>query len=355
MTYANSGVKYNLLDPFKVLAQREAKKTANANEVIASRGESAYVWEEEDAYRAMVVEGLGTKSLVADAVRKVTGKTYYQAIAQDTVAMIVNDLIVVGAKPQVVNAYFAVGSSEWFEDKQRASDLATGFAKACKLAGATWGGGETPALAGIIEKDTIDLAGSALGMIKPKNRLVLGDKLQAGDSIVLIESSGIHANGLTLARKIADRVGYDTMLGDGQMYGEALLRPTHIYAQLVNDLFTHDIDIHYMVNITGHGWRKLMRANKDFTYVLKTLPSPAPLFNFIQEQSGNSDEEMYGNFNMGAGFCIYVPKKQADKVVDIATENNLHAWVAGEVTQGKKAVEIVPKNIVFEGESLRVR
>ena len=113
MTYASSGVKYNLLDPFKVLAQREAKKTANANEVIASRGESAYVWEEEDAYRAMVVEGLGTKSLVADAVRKVTGKTYYQAIAQDTVAMIVNDLLVVGAKPHEVNAYFAVGRSEW--------------------------------------------------------------------------------------------------------------------------------------------------------------------------------------------------------------------------------------------------
>src|SRR5664279_1180672 len=110
-TYAETGVDYSALDPIKLLAQQAAAATApnlgkfGASELTASRGESAYVWEEPDAYRALVVEGLGTKNLIADKMRAVTGKTYYDSLAQDTVAMIVNDLVVVGAMPQVVNAY----------------------------------------------------------------------------------------------------------------------------------------------------------------------------------------------------------------------------------------------------------
>src|SRR5581483_1036310 len=147
-----SGVDYSALDPIKLLAQKSAQATASnlkrfgAQEVIASRGESAYVWEESDAYKALVIEGLGTKNLVADAMRKITNKTYYGSIAQDTIAMIVNDLIVVGALPQVVNAYFAIGDSDWMRDTLRAQDLINGWAKACKQIGATWGGGETPTL-----------------------------------------------------------------------------------------------------------------------------------------------------------------------------------------------------------------
>ena len=116
LSYTSSGVDYGSLDPAKVLAQRAAASTAGAlgrfglAEVGASRGESAYVWEEPDAYRAFVIEGLGTKSLVGDAMRRVTGRTYYDALARDTVAMIVNDVIVVGAEPQVVTAYWAVGA-----------------------------------------------------------------------------------------------------------------------------------------------------------------------------------------------------------------------------------------------------
>src|SRR6185312_3058633 len=121
-------------------------KRFDSLEIAASRGESAYVWEEKDSYRAIVVEGLGTKNLVADETRKFTNKTHYEAIAQDTVAMIVNDLVVVGADPQVVNAYFAIGNSDWFSDNERATDLVEGWAKACEMSGAVWGGGETPTL-----------------------------------------------------------------------------------------------------------------------------------------------------------------------------------------------------------------
>ena len=170
-SYAQSGVDYSAMDPIKVLAQMSAQKTAsnlnsfNAKEVGASRGESAYVWEEADAYRALVIEGLGTKNLVADAMRAITGKTYYDSLAQDTIAMIVNDLIVVGALPQVVNAYFAIGDSNWMRDQQRAADLINGWAAACQEIGAAWGGGETPTLKGVIEPDAIHLGGSAIGII----------------------------------------------------------------------------------------------------------------------------------------------------------------------------------------------
>ncbi|RTK95119.1 phosphoribosylformylglycinamidine cyclo-ligase [Candidatus Saccharibacteria bacterium] len=362
-TYAESGVDYSKMDPIKVLAQQKAKSTASQHtafgnkEVGASRGESAYVWEEADAYRSLVIEGLGTKNQVAHAVRPVTGKTYYDTLAQDTIAMIVNDLIVVGALPQVVNAYWALGESKWLDDEQRAQDLINGWAAACQEIGATWGGGETPTLVGTIDPETIDLAGSALGVISPKTRLVLGDKLTDGDEIVLVESSGIHANGITLIRQIAEGLpdGFATKMPNGELFGEAILKPTHLYIQLVKDLMEQELDLHYMVNITGHGWRKLMRARQAFTYEMNFVPEVQPEFTFIQNAIDATDEEMYGNYNMGAGFAIYVPKGVGEQVVATAVKHGMKAWVAGVVKEGSRKVVITPKNITFDGETLGVR
>lgn len=363
ITYSSSGVNYDAVDPIKRLAQTSARKTSGnlekfgMKEISGSRGETAFVWEEEDCFKAFVIEGLGTKNLIADEVRKLTGKTYYDQLAQDTIAMIVNDLIVVGAQPLVINAYFATGSSDWFEDEERAKDLVEGWARACNLAGATWGGGETPPLKDILELNAIDLSGSAVGIIKPKDRLTLGDKIKAGDAIVLIESSGIHSNGLTLTRALASKLpeGYATKLSDGSTFGENLLTPTHIYVQLVKELFDTVVDIHYMINITGHGFRKLMRANINLSYLITQIPPIPPIFEFIQEHSGNSDEEMYGIFNMGAGFAIIVPYDQVERVQEVATKNNLKSWNAGVVQEGEKQVIIKPKNITFKGKALNLR
>lgn len=362
-TYADSGVDYSSLDPIKLLAQKRAQTTAGnlksfeANEMAASRGESAYVWEDGDVYRSLVIEGLGTKNLVADAVRAYTGKTHYDSIAQDTIAMIVNDLVVVGALPQVVNAYFAVGDSEWMRDEQRARDLIEGWGAACQAIGATWGGGETPTLKNVIEPSTIDLAGSAVGIINPKERLVLGDKLAEGDTIVLIESSGIHANGITFVRSLAEKdpAIYQTVLPDGRSFGEALLTPTHLYVSLVRELLEAGLDLHYMVNITGHGWRKIMRAVKPFSYILTEVPPLPDEFTFMQKQANATDSEMYGNFNMGGGFTIYLPSAQAQEVVDAAAGLGLKAWIAGRVETGPKQVVIEPKNITFAGDMLELR
>lgn len=363
VTYAQTGVDYSAMDPIKVLAQKAAATTApnlvtfGASEVSASRGESAYVWDEGDSYRALVVEGLGTKNLVADSMRGITGKTYYDALAQDTVAMIVNDLVVVGALPQVVNAYFALGDGAWMNDRERAEDLVRGWASACNIIGAAWGGGETPALKGIIHPDTIDLGGSAVGIINPRERLVLGDKLTVGDHIILIESSGIHANGISFVRHLYEKNPnlYADKLPDGRLFGESILTPTHLYVPLVRDILEANVAPHYIVNVTGHGWRKLMRATADFSYEITDVLEPQPEFTRIQQESGVDDAEMYGSFNMGVGFAIFVSPVDTSAVLKAAQKNRLKAIVGGEVHAGDKQVVIRPKNLTFRGDTLEVR
>ena len=169
LTYKQSGVNYETIDYLKRIAQQAGGKTVNNlpenyKEVTTSRGESAHVVDNGEYYFASVIEGLGTKSLVADEMYRLTGKTYYDSLAYDTVAMIVNDLITVGAKPLTLMAYWAAGSSDWFRDKKRADDLVSGWTKASQDSGAVWGGGETPVLSGIINEEVIDLAGACFGI-----------------------------------------------------------------------------------------------------------------------------------------------------------------------------------------------
>jgi phosphoribosylformylglycinamidine cyclo-ligase len=281
--YKQAGVDYAKIDPLKILAQQAAASTTGhlarhgLTEVAASRGESAYVVDCGDFYLASITECLGTKALVADAMRAISGRTHYEQIAQDTLAMAINDLITVGATPVSVHAYWATGGSDWFDDAERARDLVAGWKAACDTCGVAWGGGETPALAGVVAPDRIDLAASCVGLVRPKSRLTLGEKLAAGDAIVLLASSGIHANGVSLARKLAEQVdgGYAARLDDGTRYGEALLAPTVLYSPVTEALAAAGTVPHYAVNVTGHGWRKLMRHPAAFTYRFHTAAAGA--------------------------------------------------------------------------------
>ncbi len=330
LNYKNAGVDYAKIDPLKVLAQRAAADTARNltphgfSEVAASRGESAYVVDCGDFYLASITECLGTKALVADAMRALpansAGRTYYDQIAQDTLAMAINDIITVGATPISVHAYWASGGSDWFADEARARDLVDGWKRACDRCGVAWGGGETPALAGVVEPGRVDLAASCVGIVRPKSRLTLGDKLAAGDAIVLLASSGIHANGISLARKLAERLpeGYATRLEDGTLFGDALLEPTLLYSPATEALAAAGIVPHYCVNITGHGWRKLMRHQAAFTYRINVLPPVPPVLQFIQRHAAIDDREAYGNLNMGAGFALFVASADAERTVQVA-------------------------------------
>jgi phosphoribosylformylglycinamidine cyclo-ligase len=364
MTYAGVGVDYGALDPFKRRAQLAGIATAGnlgrlgVSEVAMSRGESAYLVDTPDSFIAHVEEGLGTKNLVADAMyRLVPGRSYYDHLAQDTVAMIVNDMVTLGALPLAVAMHLGAGSSEWFADEARSQDLVNGWKSACTLARCAWGGGETPTLGGVVNPDTVVLAGSAVGLIKPKERLIEGN-IQHGDAIVLVESSGIHANGLTLARAVAGRAanGYLTPLSDGRPYGEALLDPTHIYVGIVEDCLTRGVDIHYAVNITGHGWRKLMRSTQLLSYNIERIPEPLPVFDFIQTVGQLDDGEAYGNLNMGAGFAIYVPENDVAAVLEVVRAFPFGAFRAGHIERSsEKKVVIAPKGLVFGGNTLEVR
>ena len=191
ITYAQVGDNYDTKDPVKKLAQVAARKTAinlrkaGFTEISDTRGESAFVWKQENILMASVVEGLGTKNLVADSMREVTDRTYYDVIGHDTVATIINDLATVGAKPLVIHAYWAIEDNSWLHDEERMKDFIFGWKSACDFSGATWGGGETPTLKGVIQPNTVDLGGSAIGIINSPNRLITDKKLSIGDRIFL--------------------------------------------------------------------------------------------------------------------------------------------------------------------------
>jgi len=361
--YKDAGVSYGMLDPVKIAAQKAAKLTGRhlkqkgGYEIAETRGESAYVWKQGSQYFASVIEGLGTKNLVADAMRKHGKKTYYDTVAHDTVATIINDLITVGARPLVLHAYWAVGDSAWFADKKRSSDLVTGWKQACDIAGVVWGGGETPAYAGIIDKSTIDLAGSAVGMIPSRKHLITERNIRNGDRILLVKSNGINANGLTLARKVAAMTGrgFAETLPSGKTFGEALLAKSNIYARLIAALQDANVNLHYIVNITGHGLRKLMRPKRNFTYIAEKLFKPQEEFLFIQKTAGLSDYEMYETFNMGQDFALYVPERDSKKALKIITSNDFVAMDAGVVRKGKKEVILKSLGITYSETSLRIR
>ncbi|HVT87286.1 MAG TPA: AIR synthase-related protein [Tepidisphaeraceae bacterium] len=364
LSYESAGVSYDSLDAFKRLCQKFASSTTSAlrdhgfSEPESIRGESAYLIETLNEYLAHVEEGLGTKNLIADAMLEVTGQSFYQNMGIDTVATIVNDLITTGALPISVAMHAAVGDGSWFDNQKRTEDLAQGFAEGCKQAGAVWGGGETPALKGIVNKSTIVLAGSAIGRIAPKSNRIQGN-VRDGDAIILLASSGVHTNGLTLCRAIGDQLpqGYLTRMSNGRTYGEALLDPSVIYVNFVSACQKQNLQPHYVAHITGHGWRKLMRLEEPFVYRMTEIrPAPA-VFEFIMQKGPVELREAYATFNMGAGFAVYVDPADASRYLQIARQTGYEAWIAGQVTRqgSRKAVEITPLNITFEGDTLKVR
>lgn len=361
--YRAAGVDYEVLDEGKRLALREALGTSpalarfGARALDASRGESAFVFELGSLTFGFVLEGLGTKSMIATRVHSELGLDRYDAVAYDTVAAIVNDLICVGALPMVVNAYFATGASEWFEDHDRMRSLLAGWRRACDDAGCTWGGGESPSLSGLVAADEIELAGSTVGLIDGTRGPIFGDDLGVGDEIVLVASSGLHANGSSLARRVADRLPerYATPLPSGRSFGEALLDPTHIYVPLVRALLDANIPVTYLSHITGHGLLKIMRPAKELTYRLSQLPPVPEVLSFLAAKSELTARMAYSTLNMGCGFAVYCRAGTGQQVIGYARRLGLEALTAGRVESGPRRVLLEPVGIMFDGEQMLLR
>lgn len=353
--YSSAGVDYAALDAGKRGAQAEAMATSallqahRGRAVDASRGEPAFVFELAGRAFAFVVEGLGTKSVVARQVEEQLGVSAFDNVAYDTVAAIVNDLCCVGALPLVVNAYFATGSSDWYGRRDRHGALLAGWREACERAGATWGGGESPSLPELVRAADIELAGSAVGVVPDGRKPILGEELAAGDEIVLVDSNGLHANGSSLARIVAGRLeqGYRTPLPSGRSFGEALLDRSAIYVGLVEALLAGDVDVHYLSHITGHGLLKLMRPRRELTYEIARLPEVPEVLAVLVERAQMPPSAAYSTFNMGCGFAVYCAAGSGQRVVGIAAEVGLRAHVAGAVAAGPRRVVLDEIGVEF--------
>ncbi len=360
--YRDAGVDYETLDAGKRSAIAKALSTSalaaarGARALDSSRGEPAFVFELDGRAFAFVVEGLGTKSIVARHVLEQQGVDRFGEVAYDTVAAIVNDLCCVGALPLVVNAYFATGSSEWYADAARDESLLEGWRRACVDAGCAWGGGESPSLPGLVHEGEIELAGAAVGVLPQGREPVLGQRLRAGDEIVLVASSGLHANGASLARLIAARLpdGYATALAGGQTFGEALLAPSLIYAPLVAAALERELPLSYISHVTGHGLLKLMRPPQEFSYRIERLPPVPPVLDLLVAEAGLDAHAAYSTFNMGSGYALYCAAGAGAQAVAIARELGFDALVAGRVEAGPRRVIVEPIDVVYEGDELQL-
>ncbi|MGH2878825.1 MAG: AIR synthase-related protein [Solirubrobacteraceae bacterium] len=358
--YKAAGVDYDALDEGKRSAMAKALATSSllaargGQALDASRGEPAFAFDFDGRTLAFVVEGLGTKSVIARQVLARHGIDRFADVAYDTVAAILGDLCCVGALPLVVNAYFATGASEWYAQAGRAASLLEGWQRACVDAGCTWGGGESPSLSGLVSEQDVELAGAAVGAVPQGRKAILGEELKAGDEIVLVASSGLHANGASLARMLAERLpeGYMTPLPSGRSFGEALLDPSVMYAGLVQALLQSDLPISYLSHITGHGLLKLMRRPRQLTYRITALPPVPEVLSFLAEQLGLEQRAAYSTLNMGAGYAVYCAAGRGAEVVELARSVGLAALVAGAVEDGPRRVILDPVGVEYGGQEL---
>jgi phosphoribosylformylglycinamidine cyclo-ligase len=238
----------------------------------------------------------------------------YDTVGIDCIAMVVNDILCVGAEPIAMVDYLAVEKA----DPEIASQIGKGLAKGAEMSKIAMIGGETASLPEIV-KD-FDLAGTGIGIVDI-DKVITGEKISEGDVLIGIESDGIHSNGLSLARKVFfDSLGLkvDDPLPDDQntTVGEELLRPTAIYVETVVDLLNSDVDIHGLAHITGGGVLNLKRLKKGIGYDIDNLPEPYPIFKTIHACDVPL-EEMYRVFNMNVGFVVIVNEKDAQKTIDV--------------------------------------
>ncbi|WP_049907626.1 phosphoribosylformylglycinamidine cyclo-ligase [Haloferax elongans] len=306
MTYADAGVD---------IEASEAATAALVAQVGGGSGDYAGLLDIGDRYLGLATDGVGTKLLVAEALGD------YSTVGIDCIAMNANDLVAAGVRPVAFVDYLAVDEP----DETFAEQVGQGLAAGAEEADIELVGGETAVMPEVI--NGLDLAGTCAGLAK-KDAIFPGEA-EPGDALVGFPSSGIHSNGLTLARKAATSDGEYTDEWDGDEYdtvGEALLEPTRLYTYLLDDL--RAAETRAAAHVTGGGWTNLERMG-EFRYVVDDAFEPHAVFEFVQERGGVSDEEMHTTFNMGTGFVAAVPKTNAESLVE-ATDGR----IIGHVEEG---------------------
>jgi len=339
ITYAKVGIDIDKIKSFHEVIKKLTESTLhNAREykpVLGCGHYAAVIDVGCDKLIALHVDGVGTKVLISQMLDK------YDTIGFDLVAMHVNDLVCIGAKPIALVDYIAV---EKF-DKKMLVDIMDGLCKAAKEAKIMIVGGETAVMPDVIrgvDGKGYDLSGMSIGILDGE-QIITGEKIVPGDIIIGLESSGIHSNGLTLARKVLlEKAGFkvhDVIPELGHSIGEELLRPTRIYSNVILDILS-EVPVKGLAHITGGAFTKLRRLNNKVGFDLGKMPKPPAIFKLIQEYGNIDTCEMYRTFNMGIGFCIIVDSSHSRKVVDTCTINGVRAYIIGKVTSEKGVINI---------------
>lgn len=275
-------------------------------------------------------DGVGTKLRVAHALNR------HDTIGIDAVAMCVNDIIVSGAEPLFFLDYLAVGR---LEPRQVAAVVA-GVAEGCRQAGCALIGGETAEMPGFYAENEYDIAGFVVGVVE-RSQIIDGSKIQAGDALIGLASTGLHSNGYSLARKVLLEVAgfslaeYRPELG--KTVGEELLTPTRIYVRTIRDLLREQYPLRGMAHITGGGLLenvpRILPAGLCARFQLKNWPVP-PVFSLIQERGPVEQLEMFRTFNMGLGMVLVVPGADAARILAFLRERGEPAYQVGEIVVG---------------------
>ncbi len=313
VTYSESGVDISLEEVTVSALISKLKETLNYREVITESGHFAALVKLGDKAVAMSTDGVGSKILVAEMMEK------YDTVGIDCIAMVVNDIICVGAEPIAMVDYLAVEKP----DPEVAEQIGEGLRLGCQLAKVAMIGGETASLPEIVKN--FDLAGTGIGIVDTSN-IVTGSSISEGDVLIGIESSGIHSNGLSLARKIFFEENNfkvtDILPNDPETtIGTELLKPTNIYVNPIIELLKTDVEVHGLAHITGGGFTNLKRLKKGIGYDITSLPEPQAIFMEMYDL-GVPLEELYRVFNMGIGFVVIVKPEDEVKTMKIIEKYN---------------------------------
>lgn len=300
---------------------------------------------------AVSTDGVGTKIIVAQMMNK------YDTVGIDCVAMNVNDVLCVGATPVTLLDYVAVEAPH--DDLM--AQLVQGLYKGAELANVTIPGGEIAQVRdmihGVREGYAFDLVGTAVGTINLA-RILTGRNTKGGDVIVGLRSTGVHSNGLTLARRVFftdHKWSIDRHLSElGRTIGEELLEPTRIYVKEVVAMLEANLKIKALAHITSTGFLNMSRAASDVSYVIDSLPEPHAIFRLVQHYGAIPDEEMFFTYNMGIGFCVIVAPEDVNAVRSIAHAHGVESYIIGHIVgDGKKEVRISQYRLIGSGGKFR--
>ena len=315
------------------LMKEAVKSTYNKN-VISDLGGfgGLFALNEKEIKEPILVsgtDGVGTKLKLAFLMNK------HDTIGQDCVAMCVNDIICCGAKPLFFLDYMALGKNV----PEVVATIVKGVADGCKKAGCSLVGGETAEMPGFYQPGEYDLAGFSVGVVE-KEEMIDNSKIEIGDQVIGIASSGVHSNGFSLVRKIFN-INEETIQEYkeelGMTLGEALLTPTKIYVKPVLELLKN-VTVKGISHITGGGFYENMprMLNENVSLKIDKNAYPIlPIFKLIQKEGNIPERDMYNTFNMGIGMAIIIKKEEAQKAIEILEQQGEKAYVIGEVVERK--------------------